>query len=155
MRGWMVALAAVAWLSGCSSGQDQPQTGLPEAQITVAAAAGPHRFKVELATTEETRRKGLMFRETLGADDGMLFDFGSEGYRSFWMKNTPLPLDIIFIKADGTISTISENTIPYSTTPVLSSEPVRAVLEINGGRARELGIAPGGTVHAKLFKNDD
>jgi uncharacterized membrane protein (UPF0127 family) len=81
----------------------------------------------------------------------MLFDFGKEGFRSFWMKNTPRSLDIIFIRKDGTISTIAENTIPYSEASVPSSEPVRAVLEINGGLSRTLGIEAGDKVRAKIF----
>jgi uncharacterized membrane protein (UPF0127 family) len=80
-----------------------------------------------------------------------LFDFGKEDFRSFWMKNTLIPLDMIFIKADGTISTIAENTIPYSEAPVSSSEPVQAVLEIKGGEARKQGIEAGEKVHAKSF----
>lgn len=154
MRALWMALATLIALSGCSPGQDQqPQTGLPHEIIVVSSKNGPIRLNVELAVTEETRRKGLMFREQLGPDEGMLFDFFREGYRSFWMKNTPLPLDMLFIKADGTISTIAENTEPYSETPRPSSEPVRAVLELNGGRARALGIEPGQVVHAKIFGN--
>ena len=154
MRAVWVAFVALVMLAGCSPGKgSEPQTGLPKAQIVVDAASGPARFTVEMATTDETRRTGLMFREHLGADEGMLFDFGKEDYRSFWMKNTPLPLDMVFIKADGTVSSVAENTIPYSESPDLSSEPVRAVLEINGGRAQALGIGPGTVVHAAIFGN--
>jgi uncharacterized protein len=153
MRGLWMALAALFLLTGCSPGQDSAQTGLPTADIVIDTPAGPHTFHVEMATNDEARRKGLMFRSELGADNGMLFDFGREGFRSFWMKNTPLPLDMIFIKADGTISNIIENTIPYSEEPDSSSEPVQAVLEIGGGRARALGIEPGARVHAAVFAN--
>ena len=151
MRAFLVAVAALVMLAGCSPGQEQ--TGLPKARIVIETKAGPVTFDVDMATTDDTRKKGLMFRTKLGANEGMLFDFGKEDYRAFWMHNTPLPLDMVFIKADGTISTITENAVPYSETPEPSSEPVRAVLEINGGRARALGIEPGKTVHAKIFGN--
>jgi uncharacterized protein len=152
MRRLLVALVALVFLSGCSPAE-QPQRGLPKAEIVVDTPQGPVRLTVEMATTDNSRRQGLMFREHLGADEGMLFDFKKEQFCSFWMKNTVLSLDMIFIKADGTISTIAENTVPYSEEGVPSSEPVRAVLEINGGRARALGIAPGEKVHAAIFGN--
>jgi uncharacterized membrane protein (UPF0127 family) len=152
MRRLLVALAALVFLSGCSPAE-QPQSGLPKAEIVIDTPHGAQRLSVELAATEDSRRIGLMFRDHLGADEGMLFDFGHEQFASFWMKNTVLALDMIFIKADGTISTIAENTVPYSEEAVPSSEPVQAVLEINGGRARALGIAPGEKVHAKIFGN--
>jgi uncharacterized protein len=152
MRRLLVALAALVFLSGCSPAE-QPQSGLPKAEIVIDTPNGPARFTVDMATNDDSRRIGLMYRTKMGADEGMLFDFGKEDLRSFWMKNTFLPLDMIFIKADGTISTIAENAVPYSEDPVWSSEPVQAVLEINGGRARALGIAPGEKVHATIFKN--
>lgn len=108
-------------------------------------------FKVEVARTVEAQRRGLMFRTDIPADGGMLFapyppEGGGPRAASFWMKDTPSPLDILFIRADGTIATIAENTTPFSQEPIPSGEPVAAVLEINGGRAAELGIAPGDTV---------
>jgi len=148
----LAAVVAVVFLAGCSPAE-QGQPALPKSQIVIDAARGPVRFTVEMATTPEQQRLGLMFRDKLGVDEGMLFDFGRDGFHSFWMKNTPLPLDMLFIKADGTISTIAENAVPYSLESVVSSEPVRAVLEINGGRARALGIVPGNIVHAKAFGN--
>jgi uncharacterized protein len=152
MRRLLVALAALVFLSGCSPA-GQPQSGLLRLPIVVDTAHGPVKFTVELANTDESRRIGLMFRKNLGANEGMLFDFRKEQYASFWMKNTVLPLDMLFIKADGTISTIAENAVPYSEEPVPSSEPVQAVLEINGGDARAFGIEAGEKVHAKIFGN--
>ncbi len=151
MRALFAAAVALVVLSSCSPGQDS--SGLPTTQITIDTAHGPATFKVEVAADETSRKNGLMHRKTLAPNAGMLFDFHKEGFRSFWMKNTPLSLDMIFIRGDGTISTIAENTIPYSEDPIWSSEPVRAVLEINGGRSRELGIEPGDKVHAKIFGN--
>lgn len=94
-----------------------------------------------------------MYRNRLAADAGMLFDFHNDDFRAFWMKNTPLPLDMVFIRADGTISSISSNAKPMSEEPITSHEPVRAVLEINGGRAAALDIQPGERVHNAAFGN--
>lgn len=152
MRRLLVAVAALVLLSGCSPAE-RAQSVLPKVQIVIDAKSGPARFEVEMATTAEQQKKGLMFRDRLGANEGMLFDFGSENFRAFWMKNTVLPLDMIFVRADGSISTIAENTIPYSEESVPSSEPVRAVLELNAGRSRALGIGPGTKIHAKIFGN--
>ncbi|MDB5704757.1 MAG: hypothetical protein JWN66_1873 [Sphingomonas bacterium] len=119
--------------------------------VTIASSNGAHKFTVETAKTESEQQRGLMFRTHIDADAGMLFapyppDGGPPKEASFWMKNTPSPLDIIFIRKDGTIATIAENTLPLSETPIPSGEPVAAVLEINGGRSAELGIAEGDKV---------
>jgi uncharacterized membrane protein (UPF0127 family) len=150
MRRLLLAAVALLFLSGCSPAE-QAQPTLPKTHLTIDAANGPAAFDVEMATTVEQQKNGLMFRRELGPNEGMLFDFGREDLHSFWMKNTILPLDMLFIRADGTISTIAEDTIPFSEAPVASSEPVRAVLEINAGRARALGILPGAKVHADIF----
>lgn len=84
----------------------------------------------------------------------MLFDFHNDASLSFWMKDTYVPLDMLFIRSDGTISTIARNAVPLSTTPIRSTEPVRAVLEINGGTASALGIVAGDRVHAAIFHNE-
>ena len=107
-----------------------------------------------MARTPAEQQRGLMYRTGIPKDDGMLFaPYPAEGgpprEASFWMKNTPSPLDIIFIRADGTIARIAENTVPFSEAQVPSGEPVAAVLEINGGRSAELGIAEGDKVSWK------
>src|SRR4029077_7516324 len=109
---------------------------------------------VELASNFESQRRGLMDRRELAPNGGMLFDFHNDASLSFWMKDTYLPLDMLFIRSDGTISSIAPNAVPLSTTPIRSTEPVRAVLEINGGRAIELGIGTGDLVHAAIFHNE-
>lgn len=119
--------------------------------LTVTSSNGTHAFQVELASTSTQQAKGLMFRTDIPDNGGMLFwpypaGGGAPKEASFWMKNTPSPLDIIFIRANGTIARIAENTIPESETHVESGEPVGAVLELRGGRSSELGIAEGDKV---------
>jgi len=126
---------------------------LPTVQISISTSTGPKDFLVEVASDSESQRRGLMFRRELAPNAGMLFDFHKATSLSFWMKNTILPLDMLFIRPDGTIATIAPNTIPLSTTPISSPEPVRAVLEINAGRVRELGIHTGDRVRATIFDN--
>jgi uncharacterized membrane protein (UPF0127 family) len=121
--------------------------------LEIASKTGVHVFSVELADNEAAREKGLMFRKELPEGRGMLFDFQSEQEVSFWMKNTYIPLDMIFIRADGRILRIAENTQPLSTQVIPSNGPVRAVLEVIGGTARKLGIAPGDRVGNRIFRS--
>jgi hypothetical protein len=111
--------------------------------VTVRTAAGDHMFDVETAITPEEQRRGLMFRESLPENGGMIFPFDFPRLASFWMRNTMIPLDMIFIRADGVITNIARETEPYTLDSYYSSEPVIAVLEIGGGRAAELGIDAG------------
>jgi len=115
----------------------------PRQELTVATKAGPHEFEVEIADDDRERQLGLMFRRSMGDDEGMLFDFGHDEPATFWMRNTYLPLDMLFVKSDGTIESIAKQTTPLSDRGVPSKGPVRYVLEINGGRSDELGIRPG------------
>jgi uncharacterized protein len=110
-----------------------------------------HAFAVELATDEAERERGLMFRKELPEGHGMLFDFEEDRPVSFWMHNTLISLDMIFIRSDGTIVRIAENTEPMSDRLVPSGAPVRAVLEVVAGTARKLGIAPGDHVDGPLL----
>ena len=146
MRAFLLAFALVAASAAAAS-------ALPTTTISVETPKGPTTFKVEVANDHASQEKGLMFRKTMAGNAGMLFDFHTTVMTTFWMKNTILPLDIIFIRADGTISSIAGNAVPYSEAPIPSSEPIRAVLEINGGRAKALGIEPGDKVHAAIFGN--
>jgi hypothetical protein len=130
-----------------------PQPTLPLAPLSIDTARGPVQFTVEMATNWDQQERGLMFRRSLAPNAGMLFDFGREQETSFWMKNTLIPLDMLFIKANGTIARIAANAKPLSEESIPSYEPVRAVLEIAGGRAAELGLRPGDKVHAAAFGN--
>ena len=114
--------------------------------LTVQSSGGTHRFTVEVARTPEQQAQGLMHRQSLAPDRGMLFPYDPPQNASFWMKNTLIPLDLIFIRENGTVALISANTVPMSLDPIPSLEPVAAVLEIAGGRAAELGIAAGDKV---------
>jgi len=125
--------------------------GLPVETVTIVSRTGPHAFRMEVAADDASRELGLMNRKHLARDAGMLFDFRAIVMTSFWMKDTPLPLDMLFVRPDGTISTIAPNAVPYSTATITSAEPVRAVIEINGGVAKALGIAPGDRVNAPIF----
>jgi uncharacterized membrane protein (UPF0127 family) len=120
--------------------------------LEIATKTGVHEFLVEMAENDAERAKGLMFRKELPEGRGMLFDFHREQEVSFWMENTYIPLDMIFIRGDGRILRIAENTVPLSTRIIPSGGPVRAVLEVIGGTARKLGIAPGDRVGHPIFK---
>jgi uncharacterized membrane protein (UPF0127 family) len=120
--------------------------------LEIASKTGVHVFAVEIADTDAQRAKGLMFRKELPEGQGMLFDFHREQDVSFWMENTYIPLDMIFIRGDGRILRIAENTEPLSTRIIPSGGPVRAVLEVIGGTARKFGIAPGDRVAYPIFK---
>jgi len=126
----------------------------PRSSLVIATAAGRDlKFEVELALDDEHRSHGLMFRKKLGPYEGMLFDFFQEMPVAFWMKNSLIPLDMLFIAADGTIKHVHANAVPLSTDTIPSQFPVRAVLEINGGSARLLGIKPGDKVKHPIFGN--
>lgn len=119
--------------------------------LEVVSKTGVHPFAVEVVSNEADRAKGLMYRKSLPEGQGMLFDFHSEQDVSFWMQNTYIPLDMIFIKADGRIANIVENTEPLSTKMIPSRGPVRGVLEVIGGTARKLGIVAGDRVAHPIF----
>jgi len=146
----------VAACAGCSSETQQSAgaeaaavhsiSGLPVVPLRIRSQQGTHLFKVEVAGTPEEQAQGLMFRESLASDAGMIFTFANPAPASFWMKNTLIPLDMIFVRADGTIARIAVNTVPQSLEPVGIEEPVAAVLEIAGGRSVELGVSEGDQV---------
>ncbi len=122
--------------------------------LEIASKTGVHIFAVEIADTEAQREKGLMFRKNLPDGQGMLFDFKREQDVSFWMQNTYIPLDMIFIRGDGSILRIVENAEPLSTRLIPSGGPVLAVLEVIGGTAHKLGIAPGDRVAHPIFRRN-
>ncbi|MFM5907831.1 MAG: DUF192 domain-containing protein [Novosphingobium sp.] len=162
MRGSTCAVLLLAALAACSSGKSEgaqsaattslasapkhPASGLPVVPLTVTTRSGKHAFKVEVAASSEEQAKGLMFRTEMGADEGMIFPMDPPRMASFWMKNTVIPLDIIYVGKDRRILNIAAQAVPYDTKPLFSNGPVIAVLELGGGRAAQLGIAPGDKV---------
>ncbi|MCT2559441.1 DUF192 domain-containing protein [Tsuneonella sp. YG55] len=150
-----LALALFASLAACSpqhaaeaapaapAPETHPVSGLPVVPLTVKTGTGTHALRVEVAATAAQQAQGLMFRTAMGPDEGMIFPRNPPDVASFWMKNTPLPLDIIFIGTDRKVINVAANTVPYSLAPVGSAGVAAAVLELNAGRAAELGIAPG------------
>ncbi len=124
-----------------------------EATIEITSRTGVHAFAVELATTNAERSRGLMYRKKLPEGHGMLFDFKIVQPVTFWMHNTYIPLDMIFIGGDGRVLRIAENAKPLSDRLIPSGGPVRAVLEVIAGTARRLGIAPGDRVTGAMFGN--
>jgi uncharacterized membrane protein (UPF0127 family) len=125
-----------------------------EEELTIRTVDGArHRFTIELALNSKDQTKGLMFRQSMPKDHGMLFVFGSNRERSFWMKNTLIPLDIIFLEQDGRIQHIHSMAKPQDLTGITSGLPSYAVLEINGGLSYQLGIKAGDYVHHTAFRN--
>ena len=133
-------------LAGVAACKGAPMMGEAHAQgalvpLSIKTTKAIRKFRVEVARTETEQARGLMFRESLPDDGGMIFPMKPARNASFWMKNTVIPLDMIFIRPDGSIARIAAETVPYSLEPVDSGEPVAAVLELAGGKAAALGIA--------------
>jgi uncharacterized membrane protein (UPF0127 family) len=152
----IVALVLAAALGACTPGAGEassskaaavhPQSGLRVIPLTVTSAGKRHSFRVEVAATPEQQARGLMFRTSMAPDEGMIFPMDPPRGASFWMRNTVIPLDLLFIAADGRILNIAANAMPYDESPLPSIGPVKAVLELNGGRAAQLEMVPGDKV---------
>ena len=135
--GVALAIAAVALpLAACSD----------EGKLVLHSSTGDYSFNVEVVDTDATRAQGLMYRTELADDAGMLFDFKAEREVSFWMRNTFIPLDMIFVGSDGVVKNIHVNAVPHDVTGIPSEGPVQFVLEIPGGRSVEIGLKPGDTM---------
>jgi uncharacterized protein len=149
LLGWALSLLAVALIASTADVAKAAELQTLE----IASKTGVHVFQVEMAVTPEEKEHGLMFRRELPEGQGMLFDFQFDQNVAFWMKNTYIPLDMLFIRADGRILRIAENTEPMSERNIPSGGPVRAVLEVIGGTAKKLGIAAGDRVGGSIFKS--
>jgi uncharacterized protein len=121
--------------------------------LVIETSAGPKTFRVEIADTPDEQSRGLMYRETMPADQGMLFVHPADGERVMWMKNTYLSLDMLFITAAGKVHSIAERTTPFSEETISSNGPVRAVLELNAGQAAANGVRAGDVVRHATFGN--
>lgn len=144
-----VAEAATPTVTGAVG---QPPAGFEV--LETVTPKGRTRFFVEIADNDADRERGLMFRKEVPPDRGMLFDFKTARPVAFWMKNTLIPLDIIYIEGDGTVLSIARNTTPHSEAPIPSGGPVVGVLELAGGRAEEIGLMPGDRIEHRIFKRD-
>jgi uncharacterized membrane protein (UPF0127 family) len=149
LRCWAVAALLLLSAASCSDSN----SASPD-KLDIVTASGQHRtFNVEVVSRPEERERGLMYRQTLASDAGMLFDFQQDASVSMWMKNTFIPLDMVFITADGTVVKVAADTVPQSLETIPSGRPIRAVLEIKGGEAARQGIAAGDHVRHPVFKN--
>ena len=145
IRFMLASFAVLAFLAQTAFAQ------LAVTPLTIKSDEASHAFTVEIAATEEEIRQGLMFRESLAADAGMLFDFGEVRPASMWMKNTLIPLDMLFIARDGKVRTIKENAEPLSEAIIDSKGPIDYVLELNSGTVKRLGIRTGNRVQNELI----
>jgi len=159
-RALVVAASAALMLGACAMGDKSSAAADTEAgyispleDLQIVSGGQSHAFKVEIADGEAEREHGLMNRPSMPADHGMLFEFPDEQDRSFWMHNTYIPLDIIYIDHAGKIVSIQANATPFSETPLPSYGAATGVLELNGGRAAALGIGPGDVVKHPFFHN--
>jgi len=142
--------AALAW--AVASALLAPALADPLETLTVSTQTGDHAFSVEIAATPATREHGLMDRRFLPIDRGMLFEFDRDAPVAFWMKNTDIPLDMVFIARNGAVTRIVDRAEPLSETPIPSGGPCAAVLELNGGVAAEIGLRTGDMVRHPFFK---
>jgi len=144
------ALALALGAPALAKCPEAPQS-LRTEPLTISTRHGVERLTGEIADTEKTREIGLMCRTHLAPDHGMLFDFKRPQEVAFWMRNTLIPLDMVFIGADGRVVSVARNAIPLDETPIASAGVILAVLEIAGGRAEALGIEPGNQVRERIF----
>jgi uncharacterized protein len=143
--------AKTSTAAGCVAGEakGRSEAGLDQINLCIQSGKKTRSYTVEVARSTQEQAMGLMFRTALADNKGMLFPYSQIQSLSFWMKNTVIPLDIIFIRANGSIESIAKNAVPYSLEPLSSGEPVAAVLELRGGLTSELGIGKGDSVRWK------
>jgi uncharacterized membrane protein (UPF0127 family) len=152
-RTLILAAGAVA-LAASARAQMPRAPSFARGPLVIEGADGRrHRFTVELADTDERRAYGLMFRRSMPADEGMIFDFKEDRPVSMWMRNTLIPLDMLFIDRTGRVVNIHQRAVPHDETSITSEGPVRGVLELNGGTAARLGLKPGDLVRHQMFAN--
>ncbi len=154
-RGLLVlAIVLTAGLAGCGSTMSETQNPEQQRELRIKTATAEHLFRVELALDERSQARGLMFRREMPADHGMLFIYEGEKEIAMWMKNTVLSLDMLFVRADGTIVKIARNTEPFSEQIIGSGEPVAGVLELNAGTSERLSIRKGDRVLHPLLSGN-
>ena len=150
-RGFLAGLAGLVLLAGCAGAGTAGPNGEALEPLTITTSTGEHRFMVEIADDDAERQRGLMEREPLADDRGMLFQFPDVAERGFWMRNTPSSLDIIYIDPRGRIVSIAKNVPPMSDDIIPSNGPASGVLELRAGRADEIGAKAGDVVRHPFF----
>ena len=150
VRAFLAAALTVVAVFGFSRVEAAPAPAIDD--LSIVTSSGPHHFSVEVMRTRDELERGLMFRNTMPPDRGMLFDFGEPQEVTMWMKNTVLALDMVFISKDGHIVSIKKNATPFSLATIPSGGEVLGVLEVNAGTAARIGAKPGDTVVDPMFK---
>jgi uncharacterized protein len=149
-----VGIVAILTFFVLTTASSNAQESFAKEPLTIETSSGKKlEFSVELATTDGQRQQGLMFRKSMAPADGMLFDFKIDRDVTMWMRNTLIPLDMVFISKDGKVTHVHANAVPHSEDIISSRGPVRFVLELNGGTAKQLGIDRGDTVRSKQIGN--
>jgi uncharacterized membrane protein (UPF0127 family) len=152
-RALRLILLILIWLPGIAYGEEGTAPRVDS--IVIDTPSGAQMLNVEIADTPELRERGLMFRQRLPDDRGMLFLYETAHPVAMWMKNTYIPLDMVFLRADGTVAEVRTGTVPQSLDVIESAEPVKAVLELGSGGAEKLGLEPGALVRHQFFGNAD
>ena len=150
----LFAVAGSVLPAGPGLAQMAPRApSFPRSELTIHGQDGRvHRFQVEVADTDERRAWGLMHRDAMPPDHGMIFDFKRDQPVAMWMRNTRIPLDMLFIDREGRVVKIHARAVPFDETSIHSDVPVRGVLELNGGTAARLGLKPGDVVRHPVFR---
>lgn len=148
----LAGVLCVVGLSACAQKGPVDAAGRALEPLSIVTASGEHQFMVEIANDDAERARGLMYRPPLEDDRGMLFQFPTASEQSFWMKNTPSSLDIIYIDPQGRIVSIASHATPNSETPLPSNGAANGVLELRAGRAEEIGARPGDQVRHSFFR---
>lgn len=147
-----VFFAGLFWLSGLEALALEPPKIEP---LTLVSDTATMMFQAQIADTAELRERGLMFRQVMPEDSAMLFDFIQPKPVAMWMKNTLVSLDMVFVREDGTIAALAENTVPKSLDTISVQEPVRGVIELAAGTVKKLGLKKNDKVLQRIFKTQD
>lgn len=157
MKKLALSIAFAATLAGAALAQapadPKPAPPGPTDPLNIVSSGKVHAFKVELADTPQESELGLMYRQSIPKDGGMIFDFGQPKQTGMWMKNCLFPQDMLFLGSDGTVLAIAQNARPGSERIIDPGFPVKGVLELNGGTTKALGIKPGDKIQHKMFGN--
>ncbi len=142
-------------LTACSVGATAapPPLNWERGTLTIETRTGVHAFNVEIADEPAERERGLMYRTEMAQDAGMIFEYETPEVITIWMKNTVLPLDIVYVNAEGTVTRVAPDAVPYSLSIISSETPAVAAIEFNAGTAARIGLAPGDTVRSPFFRN--